>query len=171
MFVVIPHYNVGYFAKLVKFAEFYNNARPVPCSQEIGGRGSLFATSGALVCFGSLPTPLISKIMRSRKLVRASGVICITIWPETTSVPAETQLRTPCASRNHRRRFPCNSGLLYRRETLDDFTVTRNDLLGFYDYSVPGPHAERGGAGRLSRRRDLGALQRQSSEIDPEALQ
>ena len=49
-------------------------------------------------CFGLLPAPLISKIMRSRKLVRAPGVICITIWPETTSVPALAQLRTPCAS-------------------------------------------------------------------------
>ena len=44
---------------------------------------------------------------------------------------------------NHRRRFPCNSGLLYRRETLDDFTVTRNDLPDFYGYSAPGLHAER----------------------------
>jgi hypothetical protein len=71
---------------------------------------------------------------------------------------------------NHRRRFPCNSGLLYRRETLDDFTVTRNDLLGFYDYSVPGPHAERGGAGRLSRRRYLEFFESQLCKIQIKSL-
>jgi hypothetical protein len=36
--------------------------------------------------------------MRSRKLVRAPEAIRTTIWPDTTSVPPETQVRTPSAS-------------------------------------------------------------------------
>jgi hypothetical protein len=81
--------------------------------------------------------------MRSRKLVRAPEVICTTIWPDTTSVPAETQLRTPSRLTNHRRGFTCNGRLVYGRGALHDFTVTRDDLAGFYDYSIPGPQLPR----------------------------
>jgi hypothetical protein len=44
---------------------------------------------------------------------------------------------------NHRRGFTCNGRLVYRRDALHDFTVTRDDLPGFYDYSIPGPQLPR----------------------------
>jgi hypothetical protein len=66
------------------------NVRPTTATSSLAAR--------IRSCFGSLPAPLISKTMRSRKLVPVPDVICITDWPEATSVPAETQLRTPCAS-------------------------------------------------------------------------
>ena len=52
-----------------------------------------------------------------------------------------THLFIPSAPRftNHWRGFTCNGGLVYSTRCPDDFTVTWDNLPGFYDRSIPGP--------------------------------
>jgi hypothetical protein len=167
LFVVIPHYNVGYFAKLVKFAEFYNNARPVPCSQEIGGRGSLFATSGALVSvvlpgtfglYSHAPPPKVPAMLD----------------PQPRQVHSLPEFDLALDRCRHPRPQACRRRRSSERPALHEITGADSPViadssiaarpwmtspapgticLAFTTTRSPGSHAERGDAGRLSRRR------------------
>ena len=104
-------YNVGHFAKLVKFAELYNHARPCLVHGRLAEGATIrnFGSTRIGGFAGHLRVILACTTAKGSGNVRpatATGSLaarirsCFGSLPtsETTSVPAETQLRTPCAS-------------------------------------------------------------------------